>query len=135
MATPSKTPTTRKRTTPKPETAEAPAPAKETVSQLRNRLRNEAERTVINNHKDEFVQVATALFAKHGMEFNRRLTDKEKAAKAIEDQLNQFPELRALFTQQAEQQQAQAQYPFTEDYKPVTRETIETGPEFEDREG
>ncbi|QGJ92856.1 hypothetical protein PBI_BEAGLE_97 [Arthrobacter phage Beagle] len=73
------------------------APKKETDSAKRNRLRNEAERMVINNHRDEFNQVATDLFAKNGLVFHRRLTDEERAAKEIADKLNQFPQLRGLF--------------------------------------
>jgi hypothetical protein len=88
--------TTNKAAASKAEPAE-PAPKAETESQKRNRLRNEAERIVINNHKDEFVQVATALFAENGLVFHRRLTEKEKAAKEIADKLNQFPELRGMF--------------------------------------
>jgi hypothetical protein len=89
------------------------APKKETESQKRNRLRNEAERIVINNHRDEFNQVATDLFAKNGLVFHRRLTEEERAAKEIADKLNQFPELRALFAPvgalHAADQQVQAQ--------------------------
>lgn len=96
-------------TTSKPRTTRAKAPAKATVTQTeappkketeaqkRNRLRNEAEREVLKNHKSEFVEIATRLFAENGLTFTRRLTEKEKAAQAIADQLNQFPELRALF--------------------------------------
>lgn len=93
MATAGKTTATRRTRAATP-AEEAPAPKKETVSQLRNRLRNEAERKVINNHKDEFVRIATDLFAEHGMEFNRRLTESEKAQKTVEDLLAQYPELR-----------------------------------------
>jgi hypothetical protein len=86
-----------------------PAPKKETEAQLRNRLRNEAEREVINNHKPEFVDIATKKFAEHGLTFSRRLSDKEKAAKAIADQLNMFPELRAMFATVGAAQEAKDQ--------------------------
>lgn len=72
---------------------------KESISQKRNRLRNEAERIIINKYRDEFNKVAENLFAENGLTFHRRLTDEEKAAKEIADRLNQFPELRNLFAQ------------------------------------
>jgi hypothetical protein len=106
----------------KAEEAAAPdeKPKNETESQKRNRLRNEAERKVINNHREEFNQVATELFAENGLVFHRRLTDEERAAKEIADKLNQFPELRALFApvgamhtaqQEAQQQQGEPLVP------------------------
>lgn len=66
----------------------------ETVQQLKNRLRGEAEREVLNNHKDEFHEIATAKFAEVGLEFVRRLTDEEKAAKQIEELYEKYPNLR-----------------------------------------
>lgn len=106
-----------KSTTPKAEAeevlAEDPKPKKESESQKRNRLRNEAERVVINRHREEFNKVATDLFAENGLVFHRRLTEEERAAKEIADKLNQFPELRALFAPvgalHAADQQVQAQ--------------------------
>lgn len=87
------------------------APKKESESQKRNRLRNEAERIVINNHRDEFNEVATDLFAKNGLVFHRRLTEEERAAKEIADLLNKHPNLRSSFAAvmvpESEQQQAQ----------------------------
>lgn len=102
-----------KSTAPKAEETVEEAPKKETESAKRNRLRNEAERIVINNHRDEFNKVATNLFAENGLVFHRRLTEEERAAKEIADKLNQFPELRALFAPvgalHAADQQIQAQ--------------------------
>ena len=98
---------TRARTNkPKPDPAEVietPAPKKETVQQLKNRLRNEAEREVLNNHKGEVIKITEAKYDQHGLEYVRRLTDEEKAAKQIEELYAQFPHLRP----QLEQQQAQ----------------------------
>lgn len=74
------------------------APKKETTQQLKNRLRNEAEREVLNNHREEFHAVAEKKFADHGLKFERRLTQKERAAREIEKKLQQFPELRGQFT-------------------------------------
>lgn len=73
------------------------AEKKETLQQLKNRLRNEAEREVLNLHKDEVITITQAKYDEHGLEYVRRLTDQEKAAKAIEDYYNQFPELRTQF--------------------------------------
>lgn len=80
--------------------AEAPAekaPKKETVQQLKNRLRNEAEREVLDAHKPEVIEKTEAKYTAHGLKYVRRLTDEEKAAKEIADNLNKYPNLRALF--------------------------------------
>jgi hypothetical protein len=69
-------------------------PKGESIQQLKNRLRNEAEREVLNNHKDEVIKITAAKYAEHNLEYVRRLTDEEKAQKAIEDYLAQYPELR-----------------------------------------
>jgi hypothetical protein len=68
-----------------------------TVQQLKNKLRNEAEREVLDTHKDEVVTITQAKYDEHGLKYVRRLTDKEKAAKLIADNLNEFPELREMF--------------------------------------
>lgn len=68
-----------------------------TVQQLKNKLRNEAEREVLDTHKAEVVTITAAKYKVHNLEYVRRLSDEEKAAKDIADRLNQFPELRALF--------------------------------------
>jgi glutamyl-tRNA reductase len=90
------TSTTTKKTAAKATPAEAPA-AEETLQQKKNRLRNQAERQVIANHVDEYHSLAEELFKAEGLEFTRRLTDEEKAAKKIEELLNQHPELRGKF--------------------------------------
>lgn len=71
--------------------------AEETVQQKKNRLRNEAEREVLNNHRDELNTITEAKFVEQGLNYTRRLTDKEKAAKKIEDLLNEHPELREQY--------------------------------------
>lgn len=76
------------------ETEEVDVP-KETEQQMKNRLRNEAEREVLNNHRDEFYKVAERKFTENGLEFTRRLTDEEKAKKKLEDLLAEHPGLRA----------------------------------------
>lgn len=83
------------------------APKKETVQQLKNRLRNEAEREVLNDHKDEVIAKTEAKYKEHNLEYVRRLSDEEKAAKQIEELYAQFPHLRP----QAEQQSAQEEVP------------------------
>lgn len=69
----------------------------ETVQQKKNRLRNEAEREVLNNHRDELNQITEAKFVEHNLNYTRRLTEKEKAQKKIEDLLNEHPELREQY--------------------------------------
>lgn len=52
-----------------------------------NSLRNQAERWVLDQHRDEYYAKAEELFAAHNMKFNRRPTPDEKAAKeAAKDQ-------------------------------------------------
>lgn len=95
-----KTPRTTKAAAAKAEAA-APAPdAPETDSQKRNRLRNEAERHILNLHKDEFDDYAEALFAKNGLTFNRRLSEAQKAEKKIQDLIAKHPELETVLRAQ-----------------------------------
>ena len=78
--------------------ADAEKPAKrETVQQLKNRLRNEAEREVLDAHKPEVIARTQAKYDEHGLEYVRRLSDEEKAAKLIAEQFSKYPELKALF--------------------------------------
>lgn len=70
---------------------------KETVQQLKNRLRNEAEREVLDNHKKEVIERTKAKYDAHGLKYVRRLTDEEKAAKAIAENLKKYPNLRSQF--------------------------------------
>jgi hypothetical protein len=74
-----------------------------TIQQLKNKLRNEAEREVLDKHKSEVVEITAAKYKEHNLEYVRRLTEEEKAAKQIEELYAQFPHLRP----QLEQQQAQ----------------------------
>jgi hypothetical protein len=78
-----------------------------TIQQLKNKLRNEAEREVLDTHKAEVVTITAAKYKEHNLEYVRRLTEEEKAAEQIEKLYAQFPHLRP----QVEQQQAQAEEP------------------------
>ena len=86
------------------ETLEAPATTgegvEETLQQRKNRLRNEAEREVLNKHRDELNQITEAKFGEHGLPYTRRLTEREKAQKKIEEVLNEHPELREVYAAQ-----------------------------------
>ena len=81
------------------ETVQAPAGpvSGETVQQTKNRLRNEAERRVLDRHKNEFYKEAERLYEENGFEFKRRLTDQEKAQQQIEKLLKENPELREQY--------------------------------------
>lgn len=72
--------------------------AEETEQQKRNRLRNEAEREVLNNHRDEFHRVAEEKFKAAGLEYRRRLSAEEKAEKDLERLLAEHPHLRGKVT-------------------------------------
>jgi hypothetical protein len=87
--------------------AEEKAPKGETLQQLKNRLRNEAEREVLNTHKDEVIKITGAKYEAHGLEYVRRLTDEEKAAKQIEEYYRQFPNLRPATVVQADPDRGQ----------------------------
>lgn len=85
----------------KAEAPETPAPeAPETDAQKRNRLRNEAERHILNLHKEEFDDYAEKLFSDNGLTFNRRLTDAQKAEKKIQDLIAKHPELETVLRAQ-----------------------------------
>lgn len=77
-------------------TEAAPATG-ETVQQIKNRLRNEAERIVLDRHKQEFYEEAEKLYEANGFEFKRRLTEQEKAQQSIEKLLKENPELRKVY--------------------------------------
>ena len=70
------------------------AGSEETVQQKKNRLRNDAERKVLNKHRDELNAITEALFKENNLPYTRRLTEKEKAKKKIDDLLAEHPELR-----------------------------------------
>jgi hypothetical protein len=76
-----------------------------TIQQLKNKLRNEAEREVLDAHKDEVVTITAAKYKKHGLKYVRRLSEAEKAQKTIEDLYAQFPQLRPQVLQQQAQEQ------------------------------
>ena len=98
------------------EATAAAAPAQETDNQKRNRLRNEAERHILNLHKDEFDDYAEQLFSKNGLKFNRRLSEAQKAEKKIEELIAEHPELESVLRAK-----------FAADHSPVT----DTDPEPE----
>lgn len=108
---------------------EEPAVEKETEQQLKNRLRNEAEREVLNNHKDEFHTIAEAKFTAHNLVFVRRKTEQEKAAEKIADLMNQFPELREQFTPSTP-----VEADVVAQYVPVTDQVDEADPAAYDSE-
>lgn len=100
------TPTARRTSKPEP-SGESPAAGDEnltdvvddkgkrlTVQQLKNKLRNEAEREVLDTHKDEVIKITAAKYEVHNLEYVRRLSEEEKAAKAIEEYYVKFPNLR-----------------------------------------
>lgn len=80
-----------------PAAAPAEAPEGESVQQAKNRLRNEAERIILDRYKAEFYKEAERLYAENGYEFKRRLTEQEKAQQKIEELLAQNPELREQY--------------------------------------
>jgi hypothetical protein len=109
-------------TTRKPAAAKAApkveaAPA-ETEQQIKNRLRNEAEREVIDRHRSELHEIAEAKFKAAGLVYTRRKSEQEKAADKIKALIEQFPELAGTFAGVA---------PVTPDADPAA------DPEWEDR--
>ena len=55
------------------------------LTKLKSQLRAKAEREVLQNHQDEYHQVASRLFAEHGLEFSYRLSPEARARKQIEE--------------------------------------------------
>lgn len=94
--------TTRKPATRKPAGTAAALAAEaepvETEQQIKNRLRNEAEREVIDRHRAELHEIAEAKFTAAGLVYTRRKTEQEKAADKIKALMEQFPELVGTFT-------------------------------------
>lgn len=88
-----------KRTPQSPAKAKADPKAEtpESLHRLKNRLRNEAERDVLNSHRDEVIALTEAKYKEHGLEYVRRLTDEEKAARDIEEHFAKYPGLRLKF--------------------------------------
>lgn len=70
---------------------EAEAPRDEQA--LKNKLRGQAERTILDKYKDEFYAEAERLFSANGLEFVRRLTPAEKAEQKLKNLLAENPEL------------------------------------------
>jgi hypothetical protein len=68
------------------------------IQQLKNKLRNEAEREVLDAHRSEVIERTAQKYKAHNIEYVRRLSDEEKAAKEIAESLNRFPQLRQLFS-------------------------------------
>lgn len=74
---------------------------------LRNKLRNQAERHILELHRDEFDAYAEQLYTENGLSFRRRVSaeereaklaaDKEAKAKAkLEKLYAEFPNLRPV---------------------------------------
>lgn len=83
-----------------PEQSEAPDDVEESVTAKKNRLRNKAERLVLNRHRDEFDKVAKELFEENGVEYKPRLSEEQKAEQALEKLLAANPSLRSKFNVQ-----------------------------------
>lgn len=103
-----------------PAAPEDPKPKKETLQQLKNRLRNEAEREVLDAHKPEVIERTAAKYKVHNLDYVRRLSEEEKAAKAIEEYYVKFPKLRP----QLQQQQAQREIDVPEYAPSGTKEPL-----------
>ncbi|UOK18397.1 hypothetical protein SEA_BRUHMOMENT_81 [Arthrobacter phage BruhMoment] len=136
MATEETTKPRRTRTV-KPKPAPAPKPQtdsdlteftddkgkKLTVQQLKNKLRGQAERAVLDKYKNEVQSNTEALYKEHNLEYVRRLSDEEKAAKEIADHINKYPQLMHLFAPAALAQLAKEQsIPLDPDHDPYDDE-------------
>lgn len=67
-----------------------------TVQQLKNKLRGQAERAVLDKYKNEVVHITEGLYKEHNLEYVRRLTDEEKAAKEMLENIGKYPGLLDL---------------------------------------
>lgn len=77
---------------------------------LRNKLRNQAERHILELHRDEFDAYAEQLYTENGLSFRRRVSAEEREAKIaaekeakakakLEKLYAEFPNLRPLENQ------------------------------------
>lgn len=87
-------------------TKTAPAAAAEEVKSettLRNGLRNQAEREIIEAHRAEFDTRLESLYTANGLSFRKRLTQEERAAKvAAEKKAKAKAKLDALLAENPE---------------------------------
>lgn len=74
----------------------------ETEQQVKGRLRNAAERFVLNNHRDEYYAKLEELHEAEGVEYKRILTQEEKDEKALNELLERNPNLKAKILQEAQ---------------------------------
>lgn len=88
------------------------------LTKLKGQLRAQAERTVVQNHQEEYHAEAERLFAEHGLEFTRRLTAEEKAKKDLDAILKAHPGL-------ASQVQAVQGHPTAKGQEPAAEESAE----------
>lgn len=72
----------------------------ETEQQVKGRLRNAAERFVLNNHRDEYYAKLEELHEAEGVEYKRILTPEEKDEKALNEILERNPNLKAKLAQE-----------------------------------
>lgn len=77
----------------RPETPVTPA----NMTKLKNSLRAEAEREVLDNHRAEYHEVAARKFAENGLEFTRRLSAEERAEVELQKLLAANPALAAKY--------------------------------------
>src|SRR5690242_15327115 len=75
-----------------------------TVQQLKNKLRGQAERAVLDKYKKEVISHTEALYKEHNLEYVRRLSDEEKAEQEVARLLALHPNLRSTFTAKALQE-------------------------------
>ena len=74
----------------------------ETEQQVKGRLRNAAERFVLNNHRDEYYNKLEELHKEEGVEYKRILTQEEKDERALNELLERNPNLKAKILQESQ---------------------------------
>lgn len=65
------------------------------ITALKNKLRAEAERETLDNHRPEYHEIAARKFAEHGLEFTRRMSKEERAEQQLRKLLADNPALAA----------------------------------------
>lgn len=70
------------------------------TTQLKAKLRNLAERKVLNEHKAEYHRELERLYQQEDLEYKRVLTPEEKDEQALEELLARRPDLRAKIVQE-----------------------------------
>lgn len=101
------------------------------LKKIKQKLRAQAERDVLTNHRGEYNTRVEQLFTEHGLEFKRKLTEEEKAEQEMRKLITDHPELAARLglSSTTERDQEQAQNGAPESFEPAAEDFEYAEPE------